>query len=350
MIVGKQRTVAVLRMLASLTCALLGYAFIRYRHYTASTRFLDRPGSPNNTASVRNSFIFSSRNDNYNGHSAAARLAVVLTALNDGLVEYNLTLASEVLIVDWASAEQLVRSEELGRKRYSVCIRWLYVSKTLLREQNVSSEHLSEVHALNAAARRSAGEIILRLDQDTILTPTFFNWLTVQRHFQEDFYTLLGRRDSGISERETISQDPWLYVKNETNVQNTAHWGAGTYNQAMLANGIGAVGVMIVSRKMWLSLQGYDETLTGWGHMEVELFARARNVTAASEPIGLSDLYPAIHIYHDSIAQSRPLNAWVDWEINRRSDNQDFGFGSEELPETITGSSCQVFHDLHERS
>merc|ERR1712216_258729 len=169
---NKRKEAFALRGLLSLTFGLLvGHFFLHYHRYSATKQSPEFSRSPNYRVRVRNSFIFASRNDYYNGYPAAARLAVALSALNDGLVEYNLTGTSEVLVVDWASPEPLFRSEELKKFRHLVCVRWLYVSETILRRQNVSSEHLSEVHALNAAARRSAGDVILRLDQDTILTP-----------------------------------------------------------------------------------------------------------------------------------------------------------------------------------
>jgi len=110
------------------------------------------------------------------------------------------------------------------------------------------------------------------------------------------------------------------------------------YDPAGLSRGIGAVGVMMVSRKLWFQLQGYDEAMTGWGHMEVELFSRAKNITSASEATGLVDLYPAIHIYHDRLRQSRPINAWI--QTIRRIDNPSFGFGLQDLPEATYGIRC----------
>lgn len=74
------------------------------------------------TPSVKYSFVFASRNDNYNGHPAALRLEASLKALYSALHQYDLSSSSEILIVDWASENPL--SESVPLKRLSVRKVW----------------------------------------------------------------------------------------------------------------------------------------------------------------------------------------------------------------------------------
>ena len=191
--------------------------------------------------------------------------------------------------------------------------------------------------ALNAAARRARGNIILRLDQDTVLTPTFFTWYERQC-FGDGVYMLLGRRDSHETDRDALIADPWGYASDESKVLSTPYWN-GAYDPGGLASGLGAVGVMIFSRDMWHRVQGYNEKLTGWGHMEIELWKTAMSFAKPTQPIGLSDLYPAIHIYHGRTSHKKHNNLG---QMNR-TDNPAYGFGQRELHEVVSGCAHETF-------
>jgi hypothetical protein len=288
----------------------------------------------NNFDAIKFSFIYASRNDNYEGHPSSLRLEASLKALYTALDKFNLTKSSEVLVVDWASEQPLEQSEPVKRLRPTACTRWLFISSQVLSTLNILTEHMSEVHALNAAARRARGDTIFRLDQDTVVSPVFFEWVASQpEQFDGEVYALLGRRDSNEQQREVILQDPWGYVSNSTFMQDTRPW-AGVYD---FANGHGAVGVMIFSKSLWLKLQGYNEDMTGWGHMEIDLWRRAQAIKPAMDRIGLLDSLPAVHIHHERFYK-KPLNDFPNTEAPPL-ENPSFGFGDVNLFET-RGRHC----------
>ncbi len=52
---------------------------------------------------------------------------------------------------------------------------------------------MSEVHALNAAAQRARGSFLLRLDQDTLVGPSFMRYLRAEMsaswpHFHQPWF------------------------------------------------------------------------------------------------------------------------------------------------------------------
>jgi hypothetical protein len=279
--------------------------------------------------------MIASRNDNYQG-VPVLRLEASLKALLVALDQFGLTSSTEILVVDWSSEQPLVDSEPIKRLRKisTTCTRWIYLAGDLL---DMPDDRLSEVHALNAAARRAKGDILLRLDQDTILSPTFFEWFVKYHYlFHGDAYTLLGRRDSGPGARDAIMEHPWEYVSNSTNMRNTPHW-HGEYD---FVNGIGAVGVIIFTKSMWFKIQGYNEKMTGWGHMEIDLWKLAKLVTPALEPVGLQDRWPALHIYHERLGK-KAMNTIDNFAV----DNPLFGLKDIYLPETHTGPCYEPERD-----
>ena len=81
-------------------------------------------------------------------------------------------------------------------------------------------------------------------------------------------------------------------------------------------SGEGAVGVFVVNRKLWFEKQGFNEKMTGWGHMEVEFFRRLRQSAGPVGHDGLRDIYPAVHIHHPiATLGSKPINEWVDKQV-----------------------------------
>ena len=300
---------------------------------TASIGYQRMPPLP----PLKSTFIYASRNDDYNAFSSALRLKASLNALDRGLVQFGLESVSEIMVVDWASSSPLEKIPDM-REGISTCVRWLFISPELLDDLNMSRTYMSEVHAYNAAARRARGELILRLDQDTILTPAFFNWFARFHSYDEDTYIMFGRRDSSLAERDRILEDAWAYVRNKSAVLSTPLWN-NQFSVSGFKKGSGAIGVIIFARSLWSRLQGYNEAMVGWGHMEVELFRRAFVATnrTADLPSDVNEWYPAIHIHHDRANNNKSVNP-MGLENSERKYNPAFGFAFEQLEET--GWSC----------
>ena len=135
---------------------------------------------------------------------------------------------------------------------------------SIVKASNISGA-LSEVHAINTAIRRASGEFLLRLDQDTIIGPNFTHFLVQALAnssvlLSDDIIWWSSRRDSVREDYEAIIRNP---------VQAILSKGRDSFqiydlgNLASVLDGVGAVGVLGMSKRLWTSVEGYDERLTG---------------------------------------------------------------------------------------
>eukprot|EP00467_Chlorarachnion_reptans_P025554 CAMPEP_0114531744 /NCGR_PEP_ID=MMETSP0109-20121206/26236_1 /TAXON_ID=29199 /ORGANISM="Chlorarachnion reptans, Strain CCCM449" /LENGTH=278 /DNA_ID=CAMNT_0001714643 /DNA_START=1591 /DNA_END=2427 /DNA_ORIENTATION=+ len=187
----------------------------------------------------------------------------------------------------------------------------------------VSNSTLSEVHALNLAAREAVGSMLLRIDQDTMVGSEIFSWLKREnvRHWLlndncplspkkfRNKWWWSGRRDSRPEHYSAIIQDPVGFT--DERIQNVDRWASSDPFLGKLSesrNGKGAVGVFGAPKKWWHMLCGYDEHMTGWGHMELEYIHR---LNLLGDVFNIDDelaiIQPFIHIFH-SREQQKPTN------------------------------------------
>ena len=280
---------------------LLPSAFAGFKLNTK--RYLESKHS--SASELSYSFLYATRNDQYNGNSTE-RLCTSLHALISNLHLYKLEPYSEVILVDWGSPIPLLSNPLIHTllteqfKPGSVKLRFIRVPENVTQFYTNGSSMLSEVHALNAAARRARGEVIFRLDQDTIPGNRFlYLLLTFRSYFHalsERLYWSC-RRETGPDDYFGLIKDPVEYVGQQ---KAFPIWNDGKYCH----DGNGAVGVFGVPRAWWFDLNGYDETLIGWGYMEVEFskrlsqYAHRRGVDEPWIDIGIITSIDFYHIFH----------------------------------------------------
>ena len=137
-----------------------------------------------------------------------------------------------------------------------------------------------EVIALNVAARRSSGEYIGRIDNDTVVGTEFFSKFA-QLH-KDNPTDELDIKDSFLFvERKSVpylisrlslplSQINWFINTFERffKVESATDWGTPFWDSP--------VGIMMFHKDIWEACMGYDEKLLYWGWMEGDLALRLK--------------------------------------------------------------------------
>jgi hypothetical protein len=221
------------------------------------------------------SLILCSRNDDYMGNSRW-RLETTLNFVADQVEALGRTKDVEVLVADWGSEVPLRDVLRLTPAAAAI-VSFVLIPPEIARPLQKDSP-FPEVLALNAAARRSRGTYIGRIDQDTL----------VGRRFLEVFFQLCdGRRQLPIpldrsllySNRRAIPF--WFAVRcpspehvanfirllgercRVTRLRKRKFW---TY----------FVGIWLIHRNIWTECGGYDERFIYYDWMEVEMILRLR--------------------------------------------------------------------------
>jgi hypothetical protein len=140
---------------------------------------------------------------------------------------------------------------------------------------------VSEVHGFNLGVRAASKDWIIRMDQDLLYGPRVFTYLA-SRASNLDPRELwwCSRRESHPVHMGMIlptykdvpamhawfdmHKNPYEFVRDYA--AQLPLWTMRTYD-----DGMGAVGMFAMARSTWHRLGGYNEAMTGWGHMEVEL-------------------------------------------------------------------------------
>jgi len=215
--------------------------------------------------------------DTYRPH---CRLAASLQALLWGLHQYRLDEVSEVIVVDWVSSKEmqpLFDTPELTKvwQHYTK-----FGSRTKVRTLTIYQEdtlafvvdplqRLSEVHALNAAAQRARGSILLRLDQDTLVGTSFLRFLANEKeaawpHHHQPWFA--GRRECDPQQSDEVIRDPVKFI---SDAGDNVVSGDGSSHEHFMGGPVGIVGL---PAWLWRLVQGYNERYVKWGHVEHELF------------------------------------------------------------------------------
>ena len=220
------------------------------------------------------SLICCSRNDDYLGR-ATWRLQTGLNLTARAVHELGLEDDVEIILTDWGSDEPLQKvlclTDEAAR-----LLRVLEVPKPVA-ERYQRDAPFSEVHALNAAARRSRGEYIGRIDQDTVLG----------RKFLQRFFELhRGERSTGapihavqmLSNRRGV---PYRFASTQPPA-----WVVDRFIQRFgprlpLAKPLpehlyyqSYVGIWLIHRDLWFEIGGYDESFIYINWMEADMILR----------------------------------------------------------------------------
>ncbi len=281
------------------------------------------------------SFILCSRNDNYCGDSVG-RLTTTLNYLGEIVQDHGLDNSIEVVLSDWGSKVPLKRILKLNPGIRKI-LKFLTVPPNIALPLQKDSP-FSEVHAINAAARRAKGLLIGRIDQDTLPGDKFFDFLEenleeIRREPNKKFYWC-GRRRIPPDALEECSRDPLKYLrKNAGKISFRKKHHIAPHSEKI---GRGSVGIFAIPRAVYSDLGGYDEKNIYFNRMEQEFIARLWKVC---ERENISDLIDCnfFHLTHKRIKRKcnvyefslfkKNFKAWSE-KIKLRPNKLDWGLGN----------------------
>ena len=221
------------------------------------------------------SLILCSRNDSYMGNSRwRLETSINLALLN--AKEANFLDKLEIVVSDWGSEIPLSEvlnlvPEAKGR------VKFVHIPPDIAAVEQKDSK-FPEVIALNAAARRSCGEYIGRIDNDTVVGAEFFrkfaklheNNPTSELDLKDSFLFVERKsvpyRISRLSLPLPLTSSFIKFFSNFFKVESAKDWGREFWWSP--------VGIMMFHRDIWHATQGYDEKLIYWGWMEGDLALR----------------------------------------------------------------------------
>lgn len=220
------------------------------------------------------SLIMCSRNDDYQ-RGALWRLQTGLNLTAQTVHRLGLQNSVEVILTDWGSSTPLRQVLCLTPEAASL-VSILEVPARVAQTYQRDAP-FSEVHALNAAARRARGRFIGRIDQDTILGAKFFEKL-FQLYEQKRSLEVPLERALMLSNRRGVPYrlastcpTPWV-------VARYLAWFGSLLRQA---NPLpddqyykSYVGIWLIHRDRWFDIKGYDESFIYINWMEVDMILR----------------------------------------------------------------------------
>lgn len=221
------------------------------------------------------SLILCSRNDRFQGNSLW-RLETTLNFAARQLAEIGHLEDVEILVTDWGSTELLRDAVQLGEEAHKI-VRFLTIPTELAKEKQRDSR-FAEVVAINAAARRSRGQYVGRIDQDTLVGGRFLQW----------FFTALDDPQSQpfplestimISNRRRIPYHFAVQCPQFPLVEKYVRWFDKVLPRMTLPLPNSEywqcyIGIVLLHRQLWDECGGYDESFIYYGFMEFDLFLR----------------------------------------------------------------------------
>jgi hypothetical protein len=248
----------------------------------------------------------------------------------------------EIIVSDWGSEVPLSKvlnliPEAKGR------VKFVYIPPDTAKVEQKDSK-FPEVIALNAAAHRSSGEFIGRIDNDTVVGKGFF-----RKFFQlykdnpldtvdlKDSFLFTERRSVPyrISRLSLPLSQINLFIQSFSKlfkVESATHWGRDFWWSP--------VGIMMFHRDIWKSTQGYDEKLIYWGWMEGDLalrLAQKHKVVEFSKHVGHNfyhlEHYSNLVEYKDrnGIATPRKKNPVITENLNYKTNDPNWGLFDHDL-------------------
>ena len=221
------------------------------------------------------SLILCSRNDSYMGNSRWRLETSINLALLNAKEAFFLDKL-EIIVSDWGSEVPLSEVLNLVPEAKDR-VKFVHVPPDIAAMEQKDSK-FPEVIALNAAARRSSGEYIGRIDNDTVVGTDFFakfeqlyeNNPTDELDLADSFLFVERKsvpyRISRLSLQLKLISRFIKFFSIFFKVESAKDWGREFWWSP--------VGIMMFHRDIWNATQGYDERLIYWGWMEGDLALR----------------------------------------------------------------------------
>lgn len=222
----------------------------------------------------RLTLVLCSRNDQWQGNSLW-RLETTLNYTAAQVAGIGRLSDVEIIVADWGSDTPLRDVMKLTPQAAQI-VRYLNVPPALAKEKQRDSP-FAEVYAINAAVRRSRGEYIGRIDQDTLVGKRFLQWFF--KTIESPIAPFPIEKTAMISNRRRIPYDfavrcpPLPIVTKYLDLcrfllpRMVCLWPDEWYWACY-------IGILLLHRDLWWAARGYDETFIYYGVMEFDLFLR----------------------------------------------------------------------------
>jgi hypothetical protein len=227
----------------------------------------------NNPSKPTLSLILCSRNDQYMGNSRW-RLQTTLNYVAQMAHEISREEDVEVLVADWGSEIPLREILELSPLAARM-VSFILIPPEIARDLQKDSP-FAEVLALNAAARRSSGEYIGRIDQDTLVGKRFFEYFFELYEGKQQLEAPLDSALLFANQRmfpyRVVICSPSLWT-----LEKFIGWFGRFLKIEVSPKGrfyCHGVGIWLIHRNLWNECGGYDERLIYMNAMEINMIAR----------------------------------------------------------------------------
>ncbi len=247
------------------------------------------------------SLILCSRNDNYMGNPRW-RLQTTLNYTAQVIFELGRQNDVEILVSDWGSQVPLKDAITLSPAAASL-VSFIQVPVETARVLQKDSP-FAEVLALNTAVRRSRGQYIGRIDQDTLVGERFFKYFfdihAGRRQLDVPLEkALLFANRRSIPYRFAARCLPLEYI--DRYVRLYAHkmpvWNQNNLTQNLFWSSY--VGIWLLHRDLWDACSGYDERLIYYNWMETDMILRLKQYHPVID-LGEKTAYDFYHLEHYS--------------------------------------------------
>jgi len=222
------------------------------------------------------SLILCSRNDQYMGNSLW-RLQTTLNYAAQRVHELSREADVEVLVADWGSEIPLRDVLELSPAAARI-VSFIQIPPETARDLQKDSP-FAEVFALNAAARRSSGDYIGRIDQDTLVGKRFleyfFGLYEGRQHLDVPLNSALLFANQRMVPYRVVVRDPSFWA-----VDRFTDWFGRFFKIEVSSRNLfynHGVGIWLIHRDLWSECGGYDEQMIYMNLMEVNMISRLMN-------------------------------------------------------------------------
>jgi len=269
---------------------------------------------------IKISYVIASRNDSYGGDSLG-RLQKTLNHTGYILDRNNCLKQSEVIITDWATPKNYRPLKDvLKLNDHIASILKIVEVPALIANKYQLNSPFSEVHAMNAAFRRSSGTFFGRIDQDTLIGERFVDWFYRRFHeenngFNWPLVAFSGRRN--LNPKQSLYPYNFIFDNEkykEVNICHSNNFYSRVHpkKQSMLLFYGGAVGILLIHRDVYMKSKGYNETYIYMNNMDTEFLNRLKRDRNDFYNLGLKcdgDFYHLHHSRKDGAKEDSQLHA-----------------------------------------